>query len=103
MLNPLDFRAKVVDLEPGLGRRVVSVNKKLYSTLSLSSQVYKCLSIGEKLLGIQAHADLITSMHSNFLANQGKFVAESLLRMRMFASLAAQETFVTHANFASQT
>ena len=41
MVTVLDFRSRGRRFEPGHCRRVVSLDKKLYSTLSLFSQVYK--------------------------------------------------------------
>ena len=41
VVSALDFRSGGRWFEPGLCRRVVSLDKKLYSTLSLFSQVYK--------------------------------------------------------------
>ena len=41
MVSTLDFRSEGRWFEPGVCRRVVSLDKKLYSTLSLSTQVYK--------------------------------------------------------------
>ena len=41
MVSALDFRSRGRWFEPGLCRRVVSLDKKLYSTLSLFTQVYK--------------------------------------------------------------
>ena len=41
MVNALDFRSKGRWFEPGHCRRVVSLDKKLSSTLSLFTQVYK--------------------------------------------------------------
>ena len=41
MVSALDFRSGGQWFEPGLCRHVVSLDKKLYSTLSLFIQVYK--------------------------------------------------------------
>ena len=41
VFSALDFRSRGRWFEPGLCRRVVSLNKKHYSTLSLFTQVYK--------------------------------------------------------------
>ena len=41
MVSALDFRSGGRWFEPGQCRRVVSLDKKLYSTLSLFTQVYK--------------------------------------------------------------
>ena len=41
MVSALDFRSSGRWFEPGHCRRVVSLDKKLYSTLSLFTQVYK--------------------------------------------------------------
>ena len=41
MDGALDFRSRGWWFEPGHCRRVVSLDKKLYSTLSLFTQVYK--------------------------------------------------------------
>ena len=41
MVSALDFRSGGRRFEPGHCRRVVSLDKKLYSTLSLFTQVYK--------------------------------------------------------------
>ena len=41
MVSALDFRSRGRCFEPGHCRRVVSLDKKPYSTLSLFSQVYK--------------------------------------------------------------
>ena len=41
MVSALDFRFRGRWFEPGHCRRVVSLDKKLYSTLSLFTQVYK--------------------------------------------------------------
>ena len=41
MVSELDFRSGGWWFEPGLCCRVVSLDKKLYSTLSLFTQVYK--------------------------------------------------------------
>ena len=41
MVSALDFRSDGRWFEPGLCRRVASLDKKLYSTLSLFTQVYK--------------------------------------------------------------
>ena len=41
VVSVLDFRLGGRWFEPGLCRRVVSLDKKLYSTLSLFTQVYK--------------------------------------------------------------
>ena len=41
MVSALDFRSGGWWFDPGLCRRVVSLGKKLYSTLSLFTQVYK--------------------------------------------------------------
>ena len=41
MVSALDFRSGGRWFKPGLCRRVVSLDKKLYSTLSLFTQVYK--------------------------------------------------------------
>ena len=41
VVSALDFRSGGWWFEPGLGRRVVSSDKKLYYTLSLFSRVYK--------------------------------------------------------------
>ena len=41
MVGALDFRSRGRWFEPGHCRRVVSLDKKLYSTLSLFTQVYK--------------------------------------------------------------
>ena len=41
MVSALDFRSGGRWFEPGLCRRVVSLDKKLYSTLSLFTQVYE--------------------------------------------------------------
>ena len=41
MVSGLDFRSKGRWFESGNCRRVVSLDKKLYSTLSLFTQVYK--------------------------------------------------------------
>ena len=41
MVSALDFRSGGRGFKPGLCRRVVSLDKKLYSTLSLFTQVYK--------------------------------------------------------------
>ena len=43
MVSALDFQSGGRWFEPGLCRRVVSLDKKLYSTLSLFTQVYKCV------------------------------------------------------------
>ena len=40
-----DFRSEGRWFEPSLCRRVVSFNKKLYSTLSLLTQVYKWVMV----------------------------------------------------------
>ena len=40
VVSALDFRSGGQRFEPGLCRRVVSLEKKLYSTLSLLTQVY---------------------------------------------------------------
>ena len=37
MANAVDYRSVVGGSNPGLGRRAVSLGKKLYSTLSLST------------------------------------------------------------------
>ena len=41
MVSALDFRSRGRWFEPGHCRRVVSLDKKLYSTLSLFTQMYK--------------------------------------------------------------
>ena len=41
MVSALDFRSRGRWFEPGHCHRVVSLDKKLYSTLSLFTQVYK--------------------------------------------------------------
>ena len=41
MVSALDFRSRSRWFKPGHCRRVVSLDKKLYSTLSLFTQVYK--------------------------------------------------------------
>ena len=41
MVSALDFRSRGRWFEPGQCRRVVSLDKKLYSTLSLFTQVNK--------------------------------------------------------------
>ena len=41
MINVLDYRSGGRWFEPGLCRRIVCLGKKLYSTLTLFSQVYK--------------------------------------------------------------
>ena len=41
MISALDFRSRGRWFEPGHCRRVVSLDKKLYSTLSPFTQVYK--------------------------------------------------------------
>ena len=41
MVSALNFRSGGRWFEPGLCRLVVSLDKKLYSTLSLFTQVYK--------------------------------------------------------------
>ena len=41
MVSALDFRSGGWWFEPGHCRRVVSLDKKLYSTLSLFTKVYK--------------------------------------------------------------
>ena len=41
MVSALDFRSEGRCFEPGLCCHVVSLDKKLYSTLSLFTQVYK--------------------------------------------------------------
>ena len=41
MVSALDFRSGGRWFEPGLCRRVVSLDKKLYSALPLFTQVYK--------------------------------------------------------------
>ena len=41
MVGALDFRSRGRWFEPGHCRRVVSLDKKLYSTSSLFTQVYK--------------------------------------------------------------
>ena len=41
MVSTLDFRSGGQWFEPGHSCRVVSLDKKLYSTLSLFTQVYK--------------------------------------------------------------
>ena len=41
MVSPLDFRSGGRWFDPGLCRRFVSLDKKLYSTLSLFTQVYE--------------------------------------------------------------
>ena len=41
MVSALDFRSGGRGFEPGLCRSVVSLDKKLYFTLSLFTQVYK--------------------------------------------------------------
>ena len=41
MVSALDFQSGGRWFEPGLCRRVVSLDKKLYSTLSLFTQLYK--------------------------------------------------------------
>ena len=41
MVSASDFRSGGQWFEPGHCRRVVSLDKKLYSTLSLFTQVYK--------------------------------------------------------------
>ena len=41
MVCALDFRSRGRWFEPGHCRRVVSLDKKLHSTLSLFTQVYK--------------------------------------------------------------
>ena len=41
MVSALDFRSRGRWFEPGHCRRVVSLDKKLYFTLSLITQVYK--------------------------------------------------------------
>ena len=41
MVSTLVFRSRGRWFEPGNCRRVVSLDKKLYSTLSLFTQVYK--------------------------------------------------------------
>ena len=43
MVSALDFRSRGRWFEPGFCRRIVSLGKKLYSTLTLFSQVYKWL------------------------------------------------------------
>ena len=43
MVSTLDIRSGGRWFEPGLCRRVVSLDKKLYFTLSLFTQVYKCV------------------------------------------------------------
>ena len=43
-ISAWDFRSEGRWFEPGLYHRVDSVDKKLYSTLSLSTQVYKWVS-----------------------------------------------------------
>ena len=44
VVSALDFRSRGRWFEPGHCRRVVSLDKKLYSTLSLFTQVYKWVS-----------------------------------------------------------
>ena len=41
MVSALDFRSRGRWFEPGHRRHVLSLDKKLYSTLSLFTQVYK--------------------------------------------------------------
>ena len=41
MFSALDFRSRGRWFEPGLFRRIVSLDEKLYSTLSLFTQEYK--------------------------------------------------------------
>ena len=41
MVSALDFQSGGRWFEPGLCRRVVSLDKKLYSTLSLFTQLYE--------------------------------------------------------------
>ena len=41
MVSELDFRSGGRGFVPGLCRRVFSLDERLYSTLSLSTQVYK--------------------------------------------------------------
>ena len=41
VVSALDFRSRGQWCEPGLCRRVVSLDKKIYFTLSLYTQVYK--------------------------------------------------------------
>ena len=41
VVSALDFRSRSRWFEPGHCRRVVSLDKKIYSTLSLFTQVYK--------------------------------------------------------------
>ena len=43
MVSALDFRSEGRWFTPGLCRRVVSLDKNHYSTLSLFTQVYKCV------------------------------------------------------------
>ena len=45
MVSALDFLSKSRWFEPGHCRRVVSLDKKLYSTLSLFTQVYKWVPV----------------------------------------------------------
>ena len=44
MVSALDFRSGGRWFEPSLSHRVVSLDKKLYSTFSLFTQVYKWVS-----------------------------------------------------------
>ena len=45
MVSVLDFRSRGQWFDPGHCRRVVSLDKKLYSTLSLFTQVYKWVPV----------------------------------------------------------
>ena len=59
MVSALDFRSGGRWFEPSLCRRVVSLGKKLYSTLSLFTQVYKwvhAIIMLEGSLAINWHA-----------------------------------------------
>ena len=51
VVSALDFQSGGWGFEPGLCRRVVSLDKKLYSTLSLFTQVYKWVLIGDQNSG----------------------------------------------------
>ena len=51
MLSALEFRSEGRWFEPGLCRRVVSLDKKLQFTLSFFTQMYKWV-LATKMLGV---------------------------------------------------
>ena len=72
MVSALDFRSRGRWFEPGHCRRVVSLDKKLYSTLSLFTQVYKwvraIIMLGGNLVsGLASHPGGSSNIPNRFM------------------------------------